>query len=653
MYYRLCSGLNDVGVLVPKNENVKKFITNPKKDYYKSIFYYNEKQKSQAEQLVGNRKRGISGIEDVVTDRLVFDFDSEGNIENAKNDTIELCHRLIENGIAVDDLQISFSGKKGFSVDYQCDTFLSPKELRNIATNLAGDLSTFDVKIYNPSRIIRLPLTLHQDTLLYKLPLSFEELQNVSINQMKLWAKDTSDITIDNLWKPKPLPEKIKVLKDKGVIELVEKSVNSEVFKDISQIDWSARLPFLSPAKFVLHSGFFGSGNRNEALMILASTFKAVGFGKKDTYRLLKSAAERQSEISGQERFSDKEIWNNILGTVYSIAWKGGQYSPADNALLASIESQLPIHVRRTKSNDITELSDGFSEFVKYIENIDNNTIKFGIPSLDKKLKVQVGHLVGILAPPGLGKTSFLLTILNNSSLDGVNSMFFSYDMHYAAVMQKMIQRETGYTSDKIEEIVNSKASDETRHIYELLQKNYGNVSFCFKSGQSIADMKKTIIDREIVLGKEIKFIGVDYSELVLSQFSDPTQRSAEVIQGLREIATDMNKCIVVLLQPNKANSKPNEPLLGYGAAKGSSTISQALTSMITAHRPGYSSTNPEGDKFFSINVVKNRMGPLFNLDFSWDGLTGRIGDLDEYERSRLADLREALKEQKAKEDEW
>jgi replicative DNA helicase len=163
-------------------------------------------------------------------------------------------------------------------------------------------------------------------------------------------------------------------------------------------------------------------------------------------------------------------------------------------------------------------------------------------------------------------------------------------------------------------------------------------VNFCFKAGQTLDGIKRTIQKVEEKLGEPVKFIVIDYSELVIGSVSDPTQKSMETIQGLREISNELNKCVLVLLQPNKASSNPTEPLLTYNSAKGSSSIAQAVTTMITAHRPGYGTE--ETDHYFSINVVKNRMGPLFGLDFHWNGLRGMIRDLDAVEKMNLEQLR-------------
>jgi hypothetical protein len=86
------------------------------------------------------------------------------------------------------------------------------------------------------------------------------------------------------------------------------------------------------------------------------------------------------------------------------------------------------------------------------------------------------------------------------------------------------------------------------------------------------------------------------------------------------------------------------EPIETYNAAKGSSSIAQAATAILTIHRPGLSSSFPEDDRFLGLNCVKNRNGPLFSLDFSWEGKTQTISELDKAQEQELKELRAIIK---------
>ena len=179
---------------------------------------------------------------------------------------------------------------------------------------------------------------------------------------------------------------------------------------------------------------------------------------------------------------------------------------------------------------------------------------------------------------------------------------------------------------------------DQIEKFKQILKKHYHNVTFCFKVGQTISDLKKSIAEREQKLGREIGLVVVDYIELILSDKSDATAASAEAAQGLREIANS-GKVVVVLLQPNKMSSKADEAPTSYNAAKGSSAIAQAVTSMLGCFRPGYNPETPDMDKFFGVAILKNRMGPLGTVYFDWNGPTGRIKELEDIQRQELKEF--------------
>lgn len=637
-YIRICQGISDKGTLLPTNEDIYKHL-NLNKECYRSAFLYTEEHYQQF------KKNGsVAGINNTRTPLLYWDFDSSENLELAKNDVFKLCSRLHQDGIPTESIGLFFSGKKGFQVEVEVsNSRFSPEEVKNICLSYGKDLSTLDTQIYNANRILRVPLSRHKDTGLFKTPLDFSALPEASIDEIKTEAKTQFPMNAFRslfapLVKDVPAIEKAR----KQVVTMKQEPIAKLPF-DVSQVDWSKKPRQLTPEKYLIELGFFEEGNRSHALMVLASTYKFLGMNETQSYYALKAAADLQSQRTDGDKFPKEEIWNNIIRQVYSPTWTGGNYSAKTSPLLAKLSQLVPLSVRYKDAQDVVTVTEGLNSFISYAERIEENSIRFGLKELDEGIGIQTGHLIGLLAGPGIGKTSLAVTVLNNTNKENLNSIFFSYDMAAPIMFQKLIQRETGMDRKKVYEVFKTRNEKEISRITKLLEDNYKNVTMVFKSGQTIEEIKNTIIERENMLGKEIKLVVVDYLELIQSKFSDPTQASAEAIQGLREIANNLNKAVLVLLQPNKISSKPNEPLTSYNAAKGSSAIAQAVTAMVTAHRPGYSSRTPENDKFFSLDIVKNRMGSLFSVDYGWEGLTGRIRELDELEREELKQLREAI----------
>lgn len=639
-YIRICKGVQDKGILVPVTSDVYKDL-DLNKDYYTSAFFYNDEQYNTF------KKTGtVAGITDTVTNKLYWDFDSVDNLEQAKHDAETLCARLVKiYGLEPSNVALFFSGKKGFQVEVNFkDELFTPTQVKNICLNVGEGLLTLDRQIYNANRILRLPLSRHQDTGLYKTPLDFTGLSDATIDDIKEAAKETWEDAkalndIFNVAKTNIKINQLKISTPK--IEAISKM---KVAYDISDVSWGDKPKFLTPEKFLLSLGFFEQGERSHALMILGSTFKSLGFNETQTYHFLKSAAELQSERVGEDKFPKGEIYKNIIAQIFSPTWKGGVYSVANDELLQRLSTLVPPSAKVEDESDVHGIDETAELFIQYAKDIDKNTLKFGIKCLDDNLHVQVGRLYGIIGPPGVGKTSVGINILNNTSVLGDNSMFFSFDMSKYDVFQKLIQKHTKLDRDKLYQVYKEGSKEDQTRVAKAVSDQYKNVRFVFKTGQSIEEMRQTIINTEKKLGVNFRLIVVDYLELVQSKYSDPTQGSAEVIQGLREIAINMNKAVLVFLQPNKMSSTIDEPLLSYNAAKGSSAIAQACTAILTIHRPGYSSRTPETDKFFSIDCVKNRSGRLFSADLHWDGLTGNIRELEDIERMELKEVRDAKK---------
>lgn len=645
-YFRLTKGLSDKGQLIPANSNIYSYIRDKSKDFYISMFKYNEAQKEKfyLKQEDGNIN-GCVGITDVKTNKLIFDFDNKDNLNEALESTKELYDRLIKSGFTEENILLSFSGNKGFGVEIEIDKEITPKEQKKITQFYAGDLKGFDFKIYNASRIIRVLFTKHPISGLYKIPITRHQLFNETIDEIKSAALNIDGFNIDELksyFKPATLPDI-----DYKVVEKEEVKVDIKNM-DLTGLNFGNKPRFLDNARWAIQNGFFNSGERHNVLMWLAASYKNLGFNEQQTYYILKGAADLQSNRTGNDKFSKDEIWNNIIISVYSPLWKGGEFR--EDLEIWKKQNGIPEEVITSK---ITGIDGMFGMFKNYALNYESNVLKTGVSSLDKKVDFLVGTFNGILAPPSVGKTTLSLQILNHNSKKNIQCIFFSYDMFHSMVFMRLMQKHTGMTQDQAFDVVRNDPK-KIEEITKIIQKEYANVNFCFESGQTIEDLQRTIRHtNEKNPDNRVKLIIVDYNELVITNMSDPTQSSAFVAQRLRQVANEEEVCVITLLQPSKVYSSPADEITTYQGAKGSGAIAQAMTLMLSLSRPGFHPRHPEEDNFFTINALKNRNGSLFTVDLHWNGLTGQIRDLTENEFSKLKELREMKKEQREKESSW
>lgn len=616
-------------------------------DYYESIYLYDQ---SHFEIL--KKTKTLSGIEGLTTDRLVFDFDSKANVQQALDDSREVVYRLKNHRIPENAIRVFYSGSKGFHVEVHLEDRINRREFENIVESLAGDLDTFDHKIKDDQRLFRFPLTRHSKTKRYKIPLTHEQLDlNLeSIEKLSLNPVHDDFYEILNTYEVTTLPADVEVLSISKVPEKKEKTVSTEVFTD--RPDMSRKPKHLTPAKFALQEGFFQDGERNEACMILASTYKYLGYNERHTYNILKGTLALRAERLGHEGYDKEELYNTIIKPVYSPLWKGGTFSEEDGLLKLTTE-RYNLNKNEIGEVHLVDLTSLSAQFLDFATNIDANTIKLGIDEIDKKLRITTSSLVALLAAPSAGKSSISFGILNTLSKTGEKAMFFSMDMSIPQVYQRIIQRHTGHNEDVIMNNYKNGRVSEIENYQNVLTEEYQNVKFCFRSGMTVAEVRATLKQHELTTGALPRLAILDYLECMKAEgVSDSAQSKAQIATELKGLANELGICIILLVQPRMMAGGPAGELNSYTDIKGSSVISEAAAQVITISRPGFSPKNPEDDNYMTINVVKNRMGKLSSTDLHWDGLTGHIRSLSSEEENDLKSLRAAIAQEKSSKDE-
>jgi hypothetical protein len=305
--------------LIPFNSKLP--VTKIDLDYYVSIFQYTDAHKK-----IYEHKGTLAGIKDTTTDSLYFDFDSKDNLEAARQDSIELLNRLVDQGVDPDSTLVSFTGSKGFSVEVKLDRRITNKEFKAAVGMLAGDLKTFDHVVSDPNRIVRVDNTKHPKTGNFKIPLVAQELDELSIDKILELAK--TQRPRQNTATPVTLNEVYFYVKPDNKTKPVESGSLKEAMNNKPR-HWK-------DYKWSLAQGFFEPGERHNALMVVAATCRGLGYDKHTAYYICKSALKKQAAITGEEEFDKSELFENIIeNSVYSDNWEGGQYSPKTNPWLA------------------------------------------------------------------------------------------------------------------------------------------------------------------------------------------------------------------------------------------------------------------------------------------------------------------------------
>lgn len=635
-FVRLCKSVSDKGILIEENEVIDNI--DNEHDWYVSTFKYSQEQFNQFQ-----KTKSVAGVKDVSSDKLNFDFDSK-DIDSARQEALIVLNRLEGFSISKNDVEIYFSGGKGFHLSIRLDRYITPEESSHIALNTIGKgLETLDRSIYNASRILRVPATKHQLTNLYKIPLTPIQLKSLSVSDIKQLATNLDNIKDEFSWEvvsPKlsfyDIPKVEVKVKTQYKLNLDDKPNNWKNCK------WS------------ILQGNFKSGERHNALMVLAATCRGFGFDKETTYYLCKSALKKQASVTGHDEFSKEELWKNIIeNSIFTDGWEGGTYSCKSHPWLKHYCESLGDNKCKDETEDkaivpIT-IGDVEEQFVDHITHIEENTIKTGIRRLDKEMPFITGSHVGIVGSAGSGKSSIALEILRNTSKSGVVSVMASLDMHRNRMFEKLLYKVSGGISR--EDLYDRFKRGDYKHLVDKIKEEYGNVWFYDRSSPTVEDLRSYILKVQELTGKKVKLVLIDYFERINSERSEDTAASKDVAGKLQDLVNDFNICLVTLVQPNKMSLSggPDQPIKSYTAIKGSSFLYQSFRGIIGIWRPFFSAEWKHYDKFMQMAILKNDLGELDLYNFKW---VGKTGDITELTPEGESDLERCLEEKETKKSE-
>ncbi len=603
-------------------------------EWYQSLYYYDEQHKELL-----SKQGHLRGVTNVKTDKLFFDFDSENNQELARKDALEVIKRLKTYNIKEKNIEVYFSSNKGFNVSVTLNNLLNPTQLNKFATKTAEGLETFDESLYDASQIVRVPFTKNNNSKLHKIPLTMKEIQTLPLEDIKKKAANIDNVNVEQF-------------------EWEHESLNEDLFKEeapkkkeavVVDLDFTNKPRHWPDYKWALLNAVQVKENeRHEALMRIAATCRGLGYPQEMAKALCETFDEKFQANTKKDPVEDLET--NILPTVYSPKWNGGTYSIKTDKWLQNYAERVGIKAEEADQKNILDIDTVFGEFEEFSQNFEKNIIKTGIPDLDANSLFLTSTHNGILGQPGSGKTSFIIQWLEHLSSQDQHCFFYSLDMAESIIGAKLIQRVTGLSFSEATKLVKT----DKRKYEEIKQKikdKFKNVNFVFTSGTTVESIKNDVLNYEKSTGNKVRFVCVDYLECLQGPYTDATANTGFISQQLKDMARETKTCSVILLQTQKTtgNGEVSEPILSMKKIKGSSTIEQSASTIMTLWREGYSPNFQQFDNYMSFAIVKNRFGPLWTDDFSWSGAKGHIGGtLSDEQRAALEILREEKRKAKA-----
>lgn len=639
-FYRVWAGKTKTSWMVPadKLDGLK-----GRNSHFVSTCFYTPEQVETFK-----KTKTVKGITDVKTNQLWFDFDSHTDLNKPKEDAIELVDRITEY-FHSDSIEIYYSGFKGFHVLVKLDREITPYQVKKIVTKFGDNLETLDMQVYDANRILRAENTQHEKTGLFKIPLTQTELAIFSIDKIKELAKTQRELPSYTKLKT-VLPAELEFLEPEVKLKIAAPIDLTDPLR-IKEIDFTQRPTGFKDYKWALCMGRFEIGQRNHSLMVIASTCRALKYGREHTEAICRAADKMHCDITNDSAVDDYALESEVLDVVFGDSWNGGQYSVDNDLALRKYCDKYGFATEKDNTESpvmgLHEVNETFRDFVK---NIDKNTIKTGIKKLDEALPITIGMNLGLVGSAASGKTSIALEILKNTSMSGVVSVIASLDMHRNRLFEKVLYKVSkdvyGKTLNKAE-LYKKFHDNEDGLLVNEVKRQFGNVYFYDRSSPRVSDLRNFILTVEASTGQKVKLLMVDYFERIGSDVADATASSLKVANELQDLLNDLNLAIITLVQPNKFSlaGGPDSPILSYTSIKGSSFLYQSFRAIVSIWRPFFTPMTKELDNFLEMAILKNDLGEQDHFKFHWEGKTGKISDMTSEHEQQYED---ALAEKRA-----
>lgn len=204
---------------------------------------------------------------------LDLDIQTESDYNLLKSDLQNIVSYLdTVYGIPSNYIKYYFTGKKGFHLIIGADIFdILPDNNLNVyykeiakELNRATETQLIDTKIYDNKRLLRLPNSINSKTGLYKVPVTYDQIRNMSFAEMKQYASAAKPLIQVETSPCEKAINRLKEIKDL-ITKPKQKNTNINIkVKPIDDIEPPSCI-------FSILDNGAQEGNRNNTTIILAS----------------------------------------------------------------------------------------------------------------------------------------------------------------------------------------------------------------------------------------------------------------------------------------------------------------------------------------------------------------------------------------------
>ncbi len=310
-----------------------------------------------------------------------------------------------------------------------------------------------------------------------------------------------------------------------------------------------------------------------------------------------------------------------IRRRLLSAAGEIAQVALEENAEIGDVidhaESTLFAVTERRQRREMIPIQIAASEYFDRIEFLYNHQdeplgLPTGFTDLDHLLGgLQRSDLCIVAARPGVGKTSFMLSIALNAARQGAGRIaIYSMEMSTEQLIQRLISAETNINSQKLrlgnlDEFEWGKFVEATGRL--------SNLSLFMDDTPAMSVPQMRTKSRRLYREHGLDLVIVDYLQLMsggVSRNENRVQEISAISRGLKELARELNVPVLAAAQLSRAVEQRADKRPQLSDLRESGSIEQDADIVMFIYRDDMYDENSERQNQADIIVAKHRNGP-------------------------------------------
>ena len=510
-------------------------------------------------------------------DYLPFDFDGE-DLEAVLAQVRQFLKRL-ELTYELDGLpgiRGYFSGRKGFHLLLSSHLFggWEPslhlyRHLRQLALTLAQE-GEVDRAIYDQNRLLRLPLTRHGTSGLWKIPLTVEEILTLSAEAIRICAQQPRQVDFPP-WEDAPPSAPCVAL-----------------WQAVQQARPEKAPP--PPAGELFPTGMKEGEGRDHQAFRIACHFRHRRLPREEVLAILRLWDTQQEDPLGE----------TVLAQKVQSAFRQESRTGEEEITPADIKTPAEL----------------VAAYQAYIDQLKARKVTLGWAEVDEHLRgIAPGEVLTLIAKAGVGKTAVLQNILRHIALsqDAV-TLFCSLEQPLAQVFERYAQMSTGEAGRDIE-LGWQEPAERERLAATVVQELGPRTLTCGRAALTLPQLDQALEAAQVKAGQPVHLLAIDYLGLLDTTRLDGNLygQVSRAARELKSLAKRRDLAILCLGQVSRAQGEDGSKPLTLYAARESGAIEEAADFLLGLYRPDLHGA----DRTLAVQLLKNRKGQ-HGLEFTY-----------------------------------